>query len=403
MNPTTLREVSNLSGGLADLKQRLAQRVSSNVDSYRLSSCATTTTTMLRSGIQGINANSIHVNRKSSNILPEKTREGSGSPHADQYYEDDPVFCTEIVKDVTAMYMEREKQMEGELANHQLVPSPKYLTYQPEINEKMRMILVDWLIDVHLKFKLHPETMYLAVNILDRYLSCVNTKRSPGTYVARSQLQLVGITAMLLAAKYEEIWPPEVKECVHISANTYSREEVIKMERGICAALSFRLTVPTPFPFLVRLLSVVEGLGAQQQQLDSKIISTTTTEEEQTAYMTLLRHTAFFFLEHGMLDYKSLQFVPSQHANAALFLALVTLRIKQHGITYSFAGETVWNRHLQHYSKAQVRDFKACAVVMLEFVSYVPTTKYQAVRRKYSSSKYGEVAKFIMPNEVPDY
>ncbi|KAH9578625.1 Cyclin [Trypanosoma melophagium] len=400
MNPTTLREVSNLSGGLGDLKQRLAQRVSTNVESYRLSSCTTTTSSMLHSGIQVIGTNSLNANRNNSHSLTEKSKEGSGSPHADRYYENNPVFCSEIVKDITTMYMEREKQMEGQLTNHQLVASPNYLTYQPEINEKMRMILVDWLIDVHLKFKLHTETMYLAVNILDRYLSCVNTNRTAGAYVARSQLQLVGITAMLLAAKYEEIWPPEVKECVHISANTYTREEVIKMERSICTALSFRLTVPTPFPFIVRLLSVMEGLGGQQ---DSKNTNTNTITEEYTAYMTLLRHTAFFFLEHAMLDYKALQFLPSQQANAALFLALVTLRIKQYGLTYSFAGETVWNRHLQHYSKAQVKDFKACAVVMLEFVSYVPTTKYQAVRRKYSSSKCSEVAKLIMPNEVPDY
>ncbi|ESL07302.1 CYC2-like cyclin [Trypanosoma rangeli SC58] len=377
MNPTTLREVSNLSGSIGDVKQRLAQRIGSSWDSYRLAP----TTHMPRSSLYDLCPGT-----------KERSKEMLVSPRADRCHANDPVFCNSIVKDITTMYMEWEKQTEGKGSNGQIVASPRYLMYQPEINEKMRMILVDWLVDVHLKFKLHAETMYLAVNILDRYLSTVNTKQPAGTYVARSQLQLVGITAILLAAKYEEIWPPVVKECVHISANTYTREEVLKMERSICSALSFRLTVPTPFPHLVRLLNVMEGLDHSGSL-----------GEGYDVYLTRLRHTAFFFMEHGMLDYKCLQFTSSQHANASLFLALLTLRIKQKGGTCSFEGETIWTRHLQHYSKTKVCDFKACAEAILEFVNYVPTTKYQAVRRKYSSAKYGEVTKLIMPNEVPDH
>lgn len=73
---------------------------------------------------------------------------------------------------------------------------------QPEINEKMRAILIDWLIDVHQKFELSPETLYLTINIIDRFLSV--------KAVPRRELQLVGISATLMASKYEEIWPPEV-------------------------------------------------------------------------------------------------------------------------------------------------------------------------------------------------
>lgn len=73
---------------------------------------------------------------------------------------------------------------------------------QPEINSKMRAILVDWLIEVHRKFELMPESLYLTINIVDRFLSMKN--------VPRRELQLVGISSMLLACKYEEIWAPEV-------------------------------------------------------------------------------------------------------------------------------------------------------------------------------------------------
>nr|CAD43046.1 cyclin 6 [Trypanosoma brucei] len=426
MNPTALREVSNLSTGSGDVKQRLAQRRSANLEScrYPYSSSA------VRHGSGSL------LSLRSSLYSPVGTagKESSVSPHADRLRENNPVYCSDVIKDITTMYMESEK----EAIYGQVLPSPRYLTYQPEINEKMRMILVDWLIDVHLKFKLHPETLYLTVSIVDRYLSSVNTRRTTGRYIPRSKLQLVGITAILLAAKYEEIWPPEVKECVYICANTYTRDEVIRMEREMCTELSFRFTVPTPFPFIVRLLDVVEGLERQQQtqqlshqlqqiQSQSQSQSQQTqmqasqsqpqslsrsrsqsrsqprSDEECTAYVVQLRHTAFFFLDHGMLDYKCLQFSPSQQAKAALFLALVTLHMKEQGSSYVLNNDIIWTRQLQYYSKAQVRDFKACARTMLDFVSYVSTTRYQSVRRKYSSSKYGEVAKLTMPSEVPDF
>jgi len=78
-----------------------------------------------------------------------------------------------------------------------------YLQFQPDINAKMRSILVDWLIDVHRKFLLMPETLYLTINIVDRFLAL--------KLVPRRELQLVGISSMLIACKYEEIWAPEVQ------------------------------------------------------------------------------------------------------------------------------------------------------------------------------------------------
>lgn len=77
-----------------------------------------------------------------------------------------------------------------------------YIEAQVEINSKMRAILADWIIEVHHKFELMPETLYLTMYIIDQYLSL-----QP---VLRRELQLVGVSAMLIACKYEEIWAPEV-------------------------------------------------------------------------------------------------------------------------------------------------------------------------------------------------
>ena len=89
------------------------------------------------------------------------------------------------------------------------------MSAQTDINASMREILVDWLIEVHLKFKLLPETLYLTVNLIDRYLEKQN--------VLRNKLQLVGVTAMLIASKYEEISPPIVTDFVYITDNAYDK------------------------------------------------------------------------------------------------------------------------------------------------------------------------------------
>ncbi|MDR3739595.1 MAG: hypothetical protein P4L40_11315 [Terracidiphilus sp.] len=82
-------------------------------------------------------------------------------------------------------------------------PRGTSMTAQTDINEKFRAILVDWLVEVHLKFKLSPETLYLAVSIMDRFLE--------KKIISRTTLQLVGITSILLASKYEEIYAPAVR------------------------------------------------------------------------------------------------------------------------------------------------------------------------------------------------
>mmetsp|Transcript_32763 Transcript_32763/g.31990 ORF Transcript_32763/g.31990 Transcript_32763/m.31990 type:complete len:122 (+) Transcript_32763:403-768(+) len=106
-----------------------------------------------------------------------------------------------------------------------------YMKNQRDISESMRAILVDWLVDVHRKFKLLPETLFLTVNIIDRFLS----KRQ----IDRSKLQLVGITSLLISTKYEEIYPPTIKDFVYICDNTYAREEIILMEQQILFDLDF--------------------------------------------------------------------------------------------------------------------------------------------------------------------
>ena len=116
------------------------------------------------------------------------------------------------------------------------------MTKQPDISHSMRSILVDWLVEVAEEYKLQTETLYLAVAYIDRFLSYMS--------VQRSKLQLVGTACMFIAAKYEEIYPPDVGEFVYITDDTYNKRQVLRMEHLVLKVLGFDLSGPSANVFL---------------------------------------------------------------------------------------------------------------------------------------------------------
>merc|ERR1739838_59540 len=120
-------------------------------------------------------------------------------------------------------------------------PRVSYMTKQTDITASMRWILVDWLVEVAEEYSLHSETLYLAVSYIDRFLSHMSVKRD--------KLQLVGTTAMFIAAKYEEIYPPDVGQFAYITDNTYKVTQILRMEHLILKVLSFDMAVPSAHMF----------------------------------------------------------------------------------------------------------------------------------------------------------
>ncbi|PPQ69161.1 hypothetical protein CVT26_003535 [Gymnopilus dilepis] len=116
----------------------------------------------------------------------------------------------------------------------EVMPNPDYMDGQNEISWSMRQTLVDWLLQVHLRYHMLPETLWIAVNIVDRFL----TKR----VVSLVKLQLVGVTAMFIAAKYEEILAPSVEEFVYMTEKGYTKEEILKGERIMLQTLDFQIS-----------------------------------------------------------------------------------------------------------------------------------------------------------------
>jgi cyclin B len=104
-------------------------------------------------------------------------------------------------------------------------PNGDYMKEQPELRPKLRGIALEWLLDVHTKFKLLPETLFLSINYIDRFFSKVSVKKG--------DIQLVAVTCLRIAGKYEEIYPPEMDDYIFVCDNAYNKEQILACEMSI--------------------------------------------------------------------------------------------------------------------------------------------------------------------------
>jgi len=252
----------------------------------------------------------------------------------------DPSTLPEYAKEIY------EGLYQGEL---RFLPGCGYMKRQGDITDKMRGILLDWLVEVHLKFKLGPETLFLTTNILDRVLE--------REQVVRGKLQLIGVVALLIAAKYEEIFAPEVRDLVHITDNAFTREEILATEALVLSLLEYNLTTPSALGFLGRFAKIA-GVNQHTQTL------------------------AWYLLELALVEYKMLKYRVSLMAAAALFLAS-KIDQKPQAWSMELADET-------HYSEAELKN---CAKDLCILAQGAEKSSLQAVRRKFLLPKYQEVAR----------
>lgn len=233
-----------------------------------------------------------------------------------------------------------------------------FLDFQKDISPRMRAILIDWLVDVHLRFSLRSNTLFLTVNIIDRYLA--------RRIVSRQELQLVGLTAMVIAAKYEEIYAPQFQDFVHISDNTYSADDILRTEASILEVLSFDVTLPYSLTFLRRLMRVCEVvLGKVDYE-----------------HVSLSR----YLLELSLVSIDMLNYRPSLLAAAACkFSASLT------------SGTLAWDSTMKFYSGGLCEeDLTDCekdfAALLKRETDPQSKHKLTAIRRKFSSRTYCRIA-----------
>lgn len=255
----------------------------------------------------------------------------------------DPQCVAEYMRDIQRYYREVEGRK---------VPPANYMSQQCDINEKMRAILVDWLVEVHNKFKLMPETLYLTIHLIDRFLA--------EKTIARTKLQLVGVAAMFIASKYEEIYAPEVRDFVYISDKAYTREEILKMEGLMLNALRFQLSFPTVYVFVKR-YGKVAGIDQGKNTKAEAIVN--------------------MLVELSLQEYKMLKYLPSTIAASAVYLAL------------KLTNQVPWNAALQHHTRYTEASLKSCIQDLSASHNNMPSNSLGAVRKKYSNDKHEAVAK----------
>ncbi|KAI9790345.1 MAG: hypothetical protein M1833_001946 [Piccolia ochrophora] len=229
-----------------------------------------------------------------------------------------------------------------------MLPNAHYMDNQAEIQWSMRSILVDWLVQVHHRFNLLPETLFLAVNYIDRFLSC--------KIVSLGKLQLVGATALFIAAKYEEINCPSVQEIVYMVDDGYSVDEVLKAERFMLTMLGFELGWPGPMSFLRRISK------ADDYDLETRTL-------------------AKYFLEVTVMDERFVGSPASFVAAGAHFLARLMMR----------KGD--WTPAHVHYSGYTVDQLHPLMHMMVECLEF-PEKHHAAVFSKYSDRRYKRASLF---------
>jgi cyclin-A len=219
---------------------------------------------------------------------------------------------------------------------------------QPDINDSMRAILVDWLVEVSEEYRLHSETLCLAVNYIDRFLSFMS--------VVRAKLQLVGTAAMFIASKYEEIYPPEIGEFVYITDDTYTKQQVLRMEKLLLKVLSFDLCAPSSHSF-INLFSCMMNIPEKVKFMAQYLCE-----------LSLLRALPF------------LNYTPSQLSSAAVALSFYTL------------GSTLWNKKMQDTFGYDIEDLKEVIVHLCDIHNEAESMQQQAIQEKYKASKYMHVS-----------
>ena len=241
------------------------------------------------------------------------------------------------------------------LEESQATTKPKfgYMNTQPEINEIMRAILIDWIIDVHLRFNLRQETLFMTIWLIDTYLSFA--------FIEQNKLQLLGIACLLISCKSHEIYYPQNNKLIEMTDNAYSKEEMLTMENEILKRLNFFIVCPNPIDFY-NILSKMFNFGKKQYYLGN------------------------YFIESALINYKILKYSSSVIASSCAYLVMKYYRINGY--------QKLYNNFIinEKYPEDVIKD---AAKEIYCLVDNLPKSKFKSVKKKYSFFQFENVEEII--------
>jgi hypothetical protein len=229
-----------------------------------------------------------------------------------------------------------------------------FIAQQPDVTVSMRAILIDWIVDICSNYKLSQNTLFLTVNIIDSYISQVE--------VLRTQFQLIGVTALFIACKYEEVLCPELNDFVSLTDRTYSKGEILKMEISILNALKFDITFPCVLNFF-EILSLNFNFS-----------------ETDFIY-------GKYLIESFMIDAAINKYLPSTVAIAATYIILKLSNFEKYRDIYTLLNS--------RGEKNTIKVLKECARDIFDLIQAKPNKfGLRAVEKKFShQNNYGVACK----------
>ena len=243
-------------------------------------------------------------------------------------------------------------------------PVHTYMKKQKEINDQMRSILVDWIIDVHHKFGFTDETLFMTISIIDRYCS--------SEQISRIKYQCLGITALMIACKHEEINVPKVEDFIYITDNAYTKEEVFKMENDVLSKLNFELLYPSPIKFY-EYLSLHFNFGKKEHFLGK------------------------YLMESFLLDLKYVKYKPSIISCACTYIVMKFFKMINYRQSYEKKFFLLDENVNTVPSGCGVKD---CAQDICIYVDNINNTNLLSCQKKYSKNEFENVSNLISNNKT---
>ena len=227
-----------------------------------------------------------------------------------------------------------------------------YMSFQTDINIKMRAILVDWLIEMNDKFNFKPQTLFQTVWLIDTYLSM--------KFIKRSDFQLLGLGCMYISCKFHEIFYPILKDCVEITDGAYTKDDLLRMEKDILKTINYNMLPPSKEDFYNIIAKAFE-FGEKQYYLGK------------------------FFMENSLIDYNMVKYPSSVIAVACSYIVMKFFKIENYKKLYS-------TRIV--YDKCPQKIIKDAARELCFLVKNLNNSEFKAIKKKYSSDKFYNVAQY---------
>ena len=327
---------------ISNKKQDLCQKTSTNqniISSAELISSLTTNYSNNSKSIETIN--SLNKSNENLNIVKPKIPPIFKNVHFKNNF--DYIYNAEYFEEIYTNLLLEEK-------NAKLKIDKDYMINQVYINDKMREILVDWLVEVHFRFSFKRKTLFQTIYIIDLFLS--------KKIIEKVKFQLLGVASLLISCKENEIFYPKIVEFVNITDNAYSISELLNMTISILQTLNFEIFTSTPEEFY-NILSKAFNFNKQQHYLGE------------------------YFLDSSLINYQILHYKSSVIAAACAYIVMKFSGIEGYKDLYST--RIIFDENPQ-------KVIKVCARELCFLVKDLSSSHLKAVKLKYSSEEFCNVA-----------